>query len=840
MTASRSVARDPKLDKLTEVKTAPAISASDRPVVGAAVHTQGQMALVIRNNGTFGSEWDVVRDPLTGEFHPSCIYPKNSNLRYLYVAALWIGAVVGRDTLVSCGAEDMYDTYEFWPEVSPFGDIRYESIDPAKPYFSESAYSEQDIICEYTDTITDPGLTDPNGGAERPHIPLQIRVKQRSMSWSYDYADDFILFDYEIENIGDKKLEDVYMGLWLDGCVFYEANQEIEYWTDDIVGFYRTHPAPEGCGFVDTINIAYHADNDGDPIEGQWNEESPKSVVGVRVIRTPLDSLRYSFNWWIMNYNDPSRDFGPRQLGTEDDPFRDFGERLGSPIGDRNKYYVLRHDEFDYDLLYTAVDHTDSGQGWLPPPEYAEEYATGYDVRYLLSFGPFDTDPGEKLPLSLAWVGGENFHVNPTDFESFNPYYPAAFYNKLDFSSLAANSRWASWVYDNPGVDTDDNDYRGEYRVCCRDTTYTAGGVEYGACDTTWYKGDGVPDFCGASPPPAPVLWVSPTVGSLHIRFNGLNSETATDRFSRVADFEGYRVYVGRDDRQSSFSLVASCDIEDYNKFVFDYSRDSYVLRETPFTLQQLQQLYGDPFGVEDFDPLDYPRDHPFEHPLFSDSVFYFTPQDFNTSALGEDTPIRKIYEDQTYPSSLDPQLAQPGELTEDGYLKYFEYEITIDNLLPTVPYYVSVTAFDFGSPEVGLTSLETAILNNLEVAYPLPSNEEVEERDLKVFVYPNPYRGDAGYDAQGFENRDGTESQHRMRRIHFANLPRVCKIYIYSIDGDLVRQLDHYYPEGGLEATHDTWDLITRNTQAAVSGLYYWVVESDEGSQIGKIVIIK
>ena len=57
---------------------------------------------------------------------------------------------------------------------------------------------------------------------------------------------------------------------------------------------------------------------------------------------------------------------------------------------------------------------------------------------------------------------------------------------------------------------------------------------------------------------------------------------------------------------------------------------------------------------------------------------------------------------------------------------------------------------------------------------------------------------------------------------------------------GDLVRELDHNYPEGGPEAMHDTWNLITRNTQAAVSGLYYWVVESDQGTQMGKFVIIK
>jgi|GEM_PF-1466393 len=41
-------------------------------------------------------------------------------------------------------------------------------------------------------------------------------------------------------------------------------------------------------------------------------------------------------------------------------------------------------------------------------------------------------------------------------------------------------------------------------------------------------------------------------------------------------------------------------------------------------------------------------------------------------------------------------------------------------------------------------------------------------------------------------------------------------------------------------EQQRNTQDLMTRNTQLAVSGLYYWVVESEGRSQIGKLTIIK
>jgi hypothetical protein len=222
--------------------------------------------------------------------------------------------------------------------------------------------------------------------------------------------------------------------------------------------------------------------------------------------------------------------------------------------------------------------------------------------------------------------------------------------------------------------------------------------------------------------------------------------------------------------------------------------------------------------------------------------VFYFAPEDFNQSELGLPGGIRKLYPDQPYPSSVNPDSARPDELTDDGYLKYFEYEFLIDSLLPTVPYWVNVTAFDFGSPESGLDALETSVTLGFLSAYPLSSAEEVARKNLKVFVYPNPYRLDAGYRALGFEGRatDVVRPDDRVRQVTFANLPPKCTIRIFSLDGDLVREIKHDKVPSDPKGSVDTWDLITRNTQLVVSGLYYWTVEDEDGeTQIGKLVII-
>ena len=831
------------------------ISTATGPIVEYATHIRGNMQLVIANNGTFGAWGDSQADPLTGTTVNSCIYPKNTDLCYLWIGAFWIGAVVGRDTLVSVGDEDYYDTQEFWPDIKPFGDFIYQSIDPQSLYFSPDAYSEEDIIAEYTDTLTDPGIVHSDGYDSRSHRPLGIKIRQRSMAWSYSYADDFILFDYQVQNIGIKTLEDVYLGIWVDGDVWHVSNRDNAHWEDDIVGFYPSHRFTlNGCEYDDPIAIAYHADNDGDPEGGSFNEKSPPHVVGTRVVRTPSNSLEYSFNWWITPYNS-NLDFGPRQSGTTDDPYRDFGAYSGTPRGDRNKYYILKHKEFDYDLLYAAKDHT--FDGWQPPNPLATEYADGHDCRYLLSFGPFDIDPGQRLPVSFAWVGGENLHTSPTNFvDLFDPNNPDPFYSSLDFSDLANNARWASWVYDNPGVDTDGDGYRGKFVTCLSDSQIVGwdtivdsiGGsvpndtilepiYDHTKEDTAWTEGDGIPDFKGAGPPPAPYFEIHPDAHELRVVFNGLLSETTKDVFSGVADFEGYRVYIGRDDRPGSFSMVASYDRENYNKLVLtDTTSDLWGLFDEPYSLQELKTLYGD--NDDAFDPMFYTRLNPYNQP--PDSQFFFDAQDYNVSRLGIDTPIDKIYPNQPYPSNLDPDSAGADELTSEGRLKFFEYEMVINDLLPTVPWLVNVTCFDFGSPVSGLPALETSVLNGLKEAYALNSSTEVVVSALDAYVYPNPYRIDGDYQGRGLENRENTQSPERARRIHFANLPPQCKISIFSLDGDLVQTIDHDLPASDATSSHESWDLITRNHQLTVTGMYYFVIESPGRTQIGKFVIIK
>ena len=214
---------------------------------------------------------------------------------------------------------------------------------------------------------------------------------------------------------------------------------------------------------------------------------------------------------------------------------------------------------------------------------------------------------------------------------------------------------------------------------------------------------------------------------------------------------------------------------------------------------------------------------------------------DFNTSEFGVTTPVRKVYPDEPDPHTLPVDSLTPSRYTEEGYLKYYEYEFTITDLLPTVPYWVNVTAFDFGSPKGDLRALETSVTLGAKYAYPLSPYEVKEENKGKVYVYPNPYRIDADYRLLGFEGRTRDDlPADKVRAVHFVNLPSRCTIKIFSLDGDLVKKIEHDMDPSDPNSSHDQWNLITRNHQRVVSGLYYWTVESPDGqTQIGKLAII-
>jgi hypothetical protein len=92
------------------------------------------------------------------------------------------------------------------------------------------------------------------------------------------------------------------------------------------------------------------------------------------------------------------------------------------------------------------------------------------------------------------------------------------------------------------------------------------------------------------------------------------------------------------------------------------------------------------------------------------------------------------------------------------------------------------------------------------------------------VKVVPNPYIAHALW-----ENTEG------IRKMQFTHLPDECTIRIYTLAGDLVRVIEHSDGTG----TED-WDLLNKNQQGIVPGVYFYHVDSRYGQKLGKFAVIK
>ena len=90
-------------------------------------HRVGKFVLAVTNKGvlagtTYNSE---ATDCITGERNLDAEYPKDSDILYAFACCFWIGAVVGRDTLVSTGADGWSsNSNEFSPAICPFGELK--------------------------------------------------------------------------------------------------------------------------------------------------------------------------------------------------------------------------------------------------------------------------------------------------------------------------------------------------------------------------------------------------------------------------------------------------------------------------------------------------------------------------------------------------------------------------------------------------------------------------------------------------------------------------------------------------------------------------------------------
>ena len=101
------------------------------------------------------------------------------------------------------------------------------------------------------------------------------------------------------------------------------------------------------------------------------------------------------------------------------------------------------------------------------------------------------------------------------------------------------------------------------------------------------------------------------------------------------------------------------------------------------------------------------------------------------------------------------------------------------------------------------------------------------------IKVVPNPYLGSAQW-----ENKNPYSSGRGPRSLHFTHLPSQCTIRIFSVDGALVKTIEHNNP---IDNGTEDWDMLSKDKLSISYGVYIAHVDAPGiGSKIIKFAVIK
>ncbi|MFN4111500.1 MAG: hypothetical protein ACK4G1_04450, partial [Ignavibacteria bacterium] len=107
---------------------------------------------------------------------------------------------------------------------------------------------------------------------------------------------------------------------------------------------------------------------------------------------------------------------------------------------------------------------------------------------------------------------------------------------------------------------------------------------------------------------------------------------------------------------------------------------------------------------------------------------------------------------------------------------------------------------------------------------------KKIAEGLNRIKVVPNPY-----IVSSLFEPEFGELRREPLRQLQFINLPNQCTIYVFTLDGDLIKTIHHNSYNGTA-----IWDLRTDGGREISSGIYLYVVKTEEGEYLNRFAVIK
>ncbi len=730
---------------------------------------------------------------------------------YLYAASMWIGGVASDNlAYVSTGAyenellpsqervDHIYSSFEgvlkgnrqgfsTAPDDDGDGEIDEDVLngkdDDGDGKIDEdfAAISQQMLSCEYWD------YTDEARARYPEHRPLNVKIHQECYAWSTDGANEFIGMDFKIHNVGFEMLRQVYLGFFVDSDIGPKVNPI--YYTDDGGAYYAT----DTTYVSPTVTLTC-----SQPGSGEMKScAEQKLSLNICYMYDHLDNGETAKGGDVEGY------FGGMFLGHTTDAF---GERAPSRVtvhtarffNGANPYPAGDpiNDTQRYDLL-------SSGNVATRPTGAPDDY------RYCFSAGPFgEMAPGDVLELQVAFVIGAGKNGMLTNAVNAQTIYNGQWRNadgdplgrtgiegretclralvvgepltwKDPCDSLNPTTRTIKETYCVPDnyVDNDCN--------CCtplfRDAASAASdpGVE------------ALIHWVGPVAPPAPStnidtqdsMFVAAGDRSVLVAWDNQGELTADPIQKRIL-FTGYKVW----------------RVEGWNR----------------------------PVGSAGPAPSDWQLV----------AVLSLAPED----SLGEDSPYYLL----KYRNPIDSIGAAPVPTGSEVPGEEFKWRYPVGRytyrdttgLKNGMVYFYDITAYaSYYDSRTGKQTLLEGSPSALErdAVYPRWSANPSGSVD-DIYVVPNPYiKGEnpAGWDlTPSTVDPTGT-------KLAFVGLPdKACTVKIYTLAGDLVRTLDNL--GGGRAQGAVFWDLISRNGQDVVAGVYIYLVECGGKSKVGRFVVVR
>jgi hypothetical protein len=862
---------------------------------GSCVLNIGELQVNITNHGLIGSQFSIVSSMSDA---PSGQWPSGSGIEYLFAAGLWCGGIQNGEKRVSTGQFEREIRPREGPEQTIY-EARFGRRErPTAGVRREGARSFEVDADDDGDGLIDEdllnGLDDDGDGLvdedfammgnqmfsctmydntllsqeEYPdHVPMNLEIVQTAYAWEMNGVDDFVVIAYDVTNIGSATIEDFRLGLLVDCDIGPRLLAESAF--DDLAGHYAG-AARASDGVYEPVDVAYMYDgNTRAPVPGYFGlmfRSEDQSRHTIQSVQFYSSDRPYEYGGAPTNDAERFEDLSRTRSDTDIRPGFEADYRFlasGAGFGTLWPYRTV-HLEF---VLVVG----DGFEGLLETCANINQVWKG--AYYNLDNDPWTGQNGRESLVCVEDYGFtlDTFGLSPMAYmdedygdTSCVPSYAIDFLEARDLS-VFPDDKHCIWI----NMDNCDECASRRGGPCNTSNFFLNWN-----CNRWWLSYDDRYDCTGIAGRESPVRWITESAPpppdlrlwadgeKVHVFWNS-DPEEERDIITDHVDFEAYQIWradnwerpYGTSEENGPHSrlwnMIAQYDLD--NESVHSIWIDETLVQDTiplgentglepvrylPACLDDLRfaglsdamrsvAAYGTLAAgglrpsVRDANGIVRPGMEPllpWEYaPAVLDTFYWVIGWDSPPGSLLPDRPARRFYE------YVDSEV-------HNGFLYFYAVTasdhtmiVRTNETILTGPGVNGDPAASFGviRPGTDARAATTALTD-----------------ETAVYVYPNPATAASLAEFQQMQpNGDDPTGM----RVMFANLPRAHNtITIYTLDGDLIQTIQH----DGINGIGETpWNLVSRNGQQVVSGIYLYVVQPDDPrfeKSVGKFVLVR